>query len=185
MQSAYNEVLNGDNIPFAISQSFVDGSSGTNFSLANIGCYFADCPMGRLVTQSLMNWCYDCDITFYNAGSFRSDIKVGNVSKHMLVNALPFGDNIVSFSLLGIDIATTCNVFYTGSTLISAMNHMVSLGTGWSGFLHFCGLRYAWNPHAELYSRLLEVQIFDKNQNEYVALDVNRVYKVATNAYLR
>lgn len=65
-------------------------------------CRHADCPMGRLVTDAMLESCPDCDAAFNNAGSIRASIpNAGNVTLGDLLAVFPFKNSIAMFKVRG------------------------------------------------------------------------------------
>ena len=141
MMTQYELVETYKTSTIGYTNSLIDGSPGSNFTIPNQGCYFTDCSMGRLVTSAYKSWCQTCDFAFVNAGAFRGVFFIlldtfikqlnGNISRFNIDELLPFKDSLVSFNL-------------KGSTIIAILNQLSSYGYGWSGYLHFNGLRFAW-----------------------------------------
>jgi hypothetical protein len=98
----------GNTIAFVNSTVF--GQPGSNLSVGLEGCRFADCPMGRMVADMALDWCPRCDLAIYNAGSIRASFAVGNVSRLDVFSVLPFGNNLVSFTITGTNSGATIRI---------------------------------------------------------------------------
>jgi hypothetical protein len=162
----------------------VYGQKGSPSNLG--GCRYGDCGMGRLVVDALRHTCEvyfgtgtagGCDIAMANGGGIRGSFAAGNVTSKDLLTVFPFDPSPHSI------------VSVTGETLWEAIQHMTAPGnlggssrsTTDGAFLHFSGLRYAWNSyHDEVLRRIVTVEVYDRNQQRWGPLQLDRRYTMIT-----
>jgi len=143
-------------------------------------CRLYDCNLGRLMTDSMMHWCDDCDFAHVNAGGLRTNLyrdatKDNNVTRGVLSKLMPFGNNYVSYKIQG--------KFFQETFLKVAATKATA-----GGFPQFSNLRWAWNPRYESNNTVTTsprgitayVAVFNRFSNEWVTLEPQRVYKIAT-----
>ncbi len=174
VKAKYNIMTAAQLTPISFTAEFVNGARGTNMSIGNAGCRFSDCPMGRLLTAAIAQWCPSCDAVMINSGGIRSSFSVGAITTQNVISVLPFTNTIGYFNILG-------------SGILSALINMAAKGLGNGAFLQVSGMRFAWNPDRSVAASqaILEVEMYDKSVSAYVALDILKIYKIATFSYLR
>jgi len=140
-------------------------------------CRVRECLLGDLVADALLWKINSIDpsdqyqIAFQNGGGLRTSIVSGSVSIGNVIEVLPFGNAIATFEM-------------TGTKIIEALENGVSRYPAYDGrFPQVAGLRYYWTPSLAPGSRIISVQVFDGS--EYVPLDPDAVYKVASNDFMR
>jgi len=159
------------------------------------GCRHSDCPMGRLATNALMMECTDCAFALTNGGSIRASFESSSsyptdVTYGDLISVFPFQNTVATFSL-------------KGTALREAIEHSLAdylPDDGEGKFLHYAGLRFAWNPTAPNNDKVISVQIcpswdstFDAVNNpaagrctgDWNDMVPHVYYKIATNNYIR
>eukprot|EP00753_Platysulcus_tardus_P014749 PLAT4443.5.p1 GENE.PLAT4443.5~~PLAT4443.5.p1 ORF type:complete len:1083 (-),score=544.47 PLAT4443.5:164-3412(-) len=144
-------------------------------------CWSDDCPMGRLIAASYLSVCEECQIALTNAGGIRGSFRAGNVTWGDVLRASPFQNTIATFRLRGTFIVEALS--YMTSLVVQAAQDDSQAGA----FLHFAGLRYAWDsrPGTPESRRVLLVEVQSRSTGEWQPLSVNRVYHVVSNSYLR
>ena len=134
--------------------------------------------MGNLVADAMLrrvnmidpNVHYDFAIT--NGGGLRAPIDVGPISIGEVFEVLPFGNTIATFGLRGADVITALE------------NGVSRVGLGSNGrFPQVSGLRFKFNLKFPVGSRVSDVEVF--NGTSYEPLEMDRVYKVASNNFMR
>ncbi len=128
--------------------------------------------LGNLVTDAMLDKArpFGASIAMINGGAIRSSIPAGNFSLGQVLEILPYGNHIIILEL-------------SGSQIISALENGVSQVEQASGrFPQVAGLRYTWDPGAEVGSRIISVEI--ENSSLYQAIDPFTVYKVAATDFL-
>ena len=180
-------------VPIASTVKSIYGERGT--AAEPWGCRWADCPMGRLVTDSFVHYMatagFPCDVALMNAGAIRASINVdatassATITKGDILRVTPFGNTISSVEL-------------RGSVLRQVVEHGVSEGGGRGRFLQSSGLRYSWNPtlpgctvgdvssdeSPNSRCRVLGVEVFDHSSQRYRPLLPSRLYRMVTTVYL-
>jgi 5'-nucleotidase len=151
-------------------------------------CRVGECLIGDLVMDSVM-WKLNVDmparglllrgeaedpyqIGLLNGGSFRAPL-TGTISVGDVMEVLPFGNTIATFEI-------------TGTQLLQALESGVSMvgGTSNTGrFPQVAGMRYTFNSLLPPGSRLVSAEVLSGTQ--YVPLDPLKIYRVATNDYVR
>jgi len=111
-------------------------------------------------------------ICITNGGGIRASISSGDVTMGNVLEVLPFGNQIATFGLKGSDVW-------------AALENGVSRYEDQKGcFPQVSGLKYTFDPSREVGSRILSVEV--KNADgSYGPLDLNAVYKVASNDFMR
>jgi 2',3'-cyclic-nucleotide 2'-phosphodiesterase (5'-nucleotidase family) len=124
--------------------------------------------MGNLIADALRA-ATRADITITNGGGIRADrtYDAGTVlTRRDILTELPFGNVTVLTEL-------------PGSQVLAALENGVSqVDKGAGRFPQVSGLSFAFDPSAPAGSRVSEVMVGD------AALDIDKVYKVATNDYM-
>lgn len=149
---------------------------GENRIKANDGleaCRHGDCLSAFLVTRAMLEYTKQdgASIALINGGSFRGSIPVGTITKGDLDNLQPFKDILEIKE-------------YTGGQLLEALERGVSDEGGIGPrILQTAGLRYSYDPTAEVGKRVISVEV--KNQKGlWVPIKLNRKYTVALNTFL-
>lgn len=206
MDSSLIDITNGAVTADEACQQFVvqlkeEVSSQGHFT---IGCSEVDLTiydsdgkrMVRLQETNLGDFCADAlrsftgaDIAMINGGGIRTDIKRGDILFNDLYNVMPFGDMIATGTL-------------SGEQLLDVLEFAVAALPAESGtFMQVSGLRFKVdadvpsptmkNADTGMFShvgegdrRVSQVEILDKQSNEYEALELSRQYTVATLDYL-
>lgn len=136
-------------------------------------CRTAECPMGNLVADAMLARTKDLgvSIAIQNGGGLRSSIDAGQVSMGEVLSVLPFQNTLSTFEA-------------TGADIINALENGVSQVEEVKGrFPQVAGLKFTWDPSAEVGSRIVEVMVADGDA--FVPIDPAKTYGVATNNYVR
>jgi 5'-nucleotidase / UDP-sugar diphosphatase len=134
-------------------------------------CRVEECNLGNLITDA-MRAETSAQVALENGGGIRASIEQGEITLGDVLTVLPFGNLVSTLSLSGADLRS---VLENGVSLMEE---------GGGRFLQVSGLRYQVDPTQPAGSRILSVDVLDA-QGEYQPLDVNAVYTVATNDFLR
>jgi len=111
-------------------------------------------------------------IAIQNGGGIRASIPPGDVTMGQILEVLPFGNQITVLTL-------------TGAQLMAALEHGVSgVEEGAGRFPQVGGMRYSFDPAAEVGARVRTVEVLDPETESYAAVEVDRSYAVATSSYL-
>jgi 5'-nucleotidase/UDP-sugar diphosphatase len=114
----------------------------------------------------------DATIAIQNGGGIRASIPVGEITMGQVLEVLPYGNQISVLSLVGAE-------------LIEALENGVSQVEDGSGaFPHVGGMRYTFDPTAELGGRIASVEVWDEVSEAFVDLDADATYTLATNNFL-
>lgn len=121
--------------------------------------------LGNLIAD-IMRETLDADVTLMNGGGIRASIPAGPITLGDIYTVLPF-DN----TLAGVEV--------TGEQLLAALEHGVSgYPVDWGGFLQVSGVNFTFNPNNPVGERITSVTVGGE------PLDLNRVYRVATNDFM-
>lgn len=140
-------------------------------------CRLGECLMGNLVADAML-WKVneidpvgDYQIAFQNGGGLRAPIPAGPVTMGQVLETLPFGNAIATFELQGQYVKAALE---NGARLYPSAN---------GGFAQVSGLRYQINPTQPVGSRIVNVEV--RNGTGWDPLDMNAMYKVVTNDFMR
>lgn len=150
----------------------------------------------RLSETNIGNFCADAfrslassDVALMNGGGIRTDINNGDVSFNDILSVMPFGNNIYRATI-------------TGQHLMDALEFAVSVLPNESGsFMQVSGLKFdvdvsiptpvVYDVENDLYSyvgngerRVSDLRILDAETGEYLPIDLNRTYSIASIDYL-
>ncbi len=161
-----------------------DGNRLVRVNATNIGDFITDSYYYYVNEVAGIN----CDVAIMNGGGIRADINAGEVSYKDLKAATPYGNML-------------CAIELTGQQILDMLEWGARATTGEAGrfeegsFLHTAGLTYtvdasiastvqqddqglwAGAPTGEY--RVKDVKIYDKTEQAYVALDLDKTYCVA------
>ena len=143
-------------------------------------CRIEECLLGNVITDAVLRDT-GVDIVLQNGGGIRADIDAGAVSLGEVLNVLPFGNLISTFELTGADVLAALENGVSRVQVDADNNPMVDGASG--RFLQVAGLRYAYDATQEPGSRIVSAEVM--RDGEYAALDMEAVYTVASNDYMR
>ena len=133
---------------------------------------------------------FDSDIAFVNGGGVRANIAAGDITFQQIINVHPFGNTAVLAEITGQQILDALEM---GSRAVPGEN---------GGFLQVAGLTYEIHSYIEPNCvvgsdkmwqgvrdanapyRVQNVQVFDKEANEYKPLDLEKTYTLAGHNYM-
>ncbi|TQS73137.1 multifunctional 2',3'-cyclic-nucleotide 2'-phosphodiesterase/5'-nucleotidase/3'-nucleotidase [Rhodobacteraceae bacterium] len=136
-------------------------------------CRAQECEMGDLLTDAMLDRMKDqgIDIALTNGGGLRASIDAGPVTMGEVFTVLPFQNTLATFDT-------------TGQVVIDALENGASQIEEQAGrFSQVAGLKYTVDPSAEAGARISDVMVRDGD--DWVAIDPDANYGVATNNYLR
>jgi 5'-nucleotidase len=156
----------------------VVGQAGSELVGDEDVCRHYECNLGDLITDAML---WDTkhsgiQIALFNGGGIRSGIRRGDITLANVLEVMPFGDTEATLGLTGADLRA---VLEFG---VSRAENPQNESTG--RFLQVAGMRYTWDPSAEVGSRIVSVEI----QNEdgtFSPLEDEKQYKIVTSDYLR
>ena len=110
-------------------------------------------------------------IAIQNGGGIRTSLDAGEVTMGEILTVLPFQNTLSTFEV-------------SGATLLEALENGVSqVEKGAGRFPQVAGLTYAFDPAATIGNRMRDVQVMLSGGT--VPLDLNKVYSVVSNNYVR
>ncbi len=140
-------------------------------------CRLGECLLGNLVADSMLAKANEMEpganyqIAFQNGGGLRAPILTGVVTMGDVLETLPFGNAIATFELQG---------RYVKDALENGASRYPSAN---GGFAQVAGLRYVIDPAQPVGSRIVRVDV--QNGTAWEALDMDAMYKVVTNDFMR
>ncbi|WP_150524273.1 bifunctional metallophosphatase/5'-nucleotidase [Roseibium sediminis] len=144
----------------------IDGSRDT--------CRAGECAMGNLVAEAMLARAREqgVQIVIQNGGGLRASIDEGEITMGEVLTVLPFQNTLATFQLKGADV-------------VAALENGVSeVEEGAGRFPQVAGMKYSWTrkkPAGQ--GRILVVEV--KEGDQWVPIDQEKVYTVATNNYMR
>ena len=137
-------------------------------------CRVAECPMGNLVADAMLDRVKDQGVTIaiQNGGGLRASIDSGEVTMGEVLTVLPFQNTLATFQV-------------SGQTIVDALENGVSQVEEVKGrFPQVAGLKFTWDPTvAANEGRIQEVMVM--KDGDYAPIDPAATYAVATNNYVR
>ncbi|WP_226580910.1 cell wall-binding repeat-containing protein [Halobacillus litoralis] len=130
--------------------------------------------LGNLITDSMLAKAQDVEpdttIAIQNGGGIRASIDKGDITMGEVLTTMPFGNTLVTLDL-------------TGEQIVDALENGVSDLENMGGrFAQVSGLKYTFDRSLEAGSRIVDVKT--KTDDGYEALDMDKEYTVATNAFV-
>lgn len=109
-------------------------------------------------------------IALQNGGGIRDSINEGPITLGEVMTVIPFNNDLVTITL-------------TGQEIKDALENGVSTVTTTKDgrFPHISGMRFDYDSTKPVNERVVRVQV--KSGNQYLPLDMNATYEVATNAF--
>ena len=136
-------------------------------------CRTGECAMGNLVADAMLDRVKDQGVTIAiaNGGGLRASIDAGEVTMGEVLTVLPFQNTLSTFET-------------TGETVVAALENGVSQLEDVAGrFAQVAGLKYTFDPAAEVGSRITDVMV--KEGDAWVPIDPAKTYLAVTNNYVR
>ena len=143
-------------------------------------------PIGNFCADALRN-VLGAEIAFVNGGTIRSDIRQGEVSYNTLLSVFPYNNSV-------------CTATMTGKQIMDALEVSVHLYPNENGgFLQVSGLKFKVDSsvptsvvidenelfsHVEGSRRVLDVQVLDNVSGQYMPIDPERTYTIASTSFL-
>ena len=149
----------------ASADDVIDGDKNT--------CRTSECQMGNLVADAMLDRVKDqgVSIAIANSGGLRSSIDAGEVTMGEVLTVLPFQNTLSTFET-------------DGANIVAALENGVSQFEEVAGrFAQVAGLKYAFDPAAEVGSRVSDVMVMEGE--DWVAIDPDKTYLAVTNNYVR
>ncbi len=157
---------------------------GAEATVALVGdrrvCRVEECNLGNLITDA-MRAETGAQIAITNGGGIRASIDEGDISVGEVVTVLPFGNLTAFFQLSGADVIAALENGV--SRIVVDAGNVVRDGAQ-GRFPQVSGLRYSFDPTLEAGSRIVSVEVWTE-AGEYVAIDPEAIYTVASNDFMR
>lgn len=147
-------------------------------------CRAMECNLGNLITDA-MRAETGAQIAITNGGGIRSSIPIDGetpedvaldetltVTLGDVLTVLPFGNLTSTFELSGADV-------------VAALEHGVgAVETGSGRFPQVSGIRYTFDPAAEVGSRIISVEVLGED-GTYTPIDESATYSLVSNDFMR
>jgi 5'-nucleotidase len=167
--------------PIAALQEQVIGESAIELTGTNPRtCRIEECLLGNLISDAMLEET-GVDIVIQNGGGIRADIDAGEVTLGEVINVLPFGNLVSTFELTGADVVASLENGVSEVMVDENNAPMVDDAAG--RFPQVAGIRYVFDATQEPGSRIVSVEVMV--DGEYVEIDPEAVYTVASNDYMR
>jgi len=150
--------------------------TGTNPRL----CRIEECNLGNLIADAVRDET-GADVVFQNGGGIRADIDMGEVTLGEVLTVLPFGNLVSTFEMTGADIVVALENGVSRIELDDDNNPIVDGASG--RFAQVSGMRYTYDATQEAGNRIVSVEVWQ--DGEYVEIDPDVTYNVATNDFMR
>ncbi len=129
----------------------------------------------QLVTESFRVRSRDADIALQNAGGVRIDIPAGEMTIADAYTLLPFANTIVNMEMTGAEIV---------QVLEEALTFSLDPDGSTGAYPYASGLRFDVDLSAAEGSRATNHEVKPTGTDEWVAIDLEATYKVATNSFI-
>lgn len=127
--------------------------------------------LGNLISDAFRH-VLGADIAYFNGGGIRSHVESGEITFNDLLNVLPFNN-------------TGVVVEVSGQTILEMLEVAVEKWPEENGnFPHVSGLTFSVNTLGDEHKRVYNVNIMDPETGKYEALELNRMYTVASNNFI-
>ncbi|MTI18855.1 multifunctional 2',3'-cyclic-nucleotide 2'-phosphodiesterase/5'-nucleotidase/3'-nucleotidase [Rhodobacteraceae bacterium RKSG542] len=148
----------------------VVGSSAAPIDGDRSNCRARECEMGNLVADAILSATKDqgVQIAIQNGGGLRASIDGGEVTMGEVLTVLPFQNTLATFDLEGRYIKEAIE------------NGLSKLEDGAGRFAQVAGLKYSFDGSKPAGERVVALMLADGS-----AIEDDKVYKVATNNYVR
>ena len=164
-----------ENDPLAGQTGFMPTARDWDRSL--IPCMAGECPIGNLFADA-MRWEAQADFSFLNSGGVRGPgWPEGNVHMSNIWQALPFANTLCTGQMTGLSMFRLFN-FSTSIATFSATWDPVG-----DRLTQVAGVRLTYNTELEG-SRLVELDIWDEDESDYVPVERLKMYKFATDSWM-
>jgi 2',3'-cyclic-nucleotide 2'-phosphodiesterase (5'-nucleotidase family) len=143
----------------------IGGNPAARTGETNLGNLITD---GMLAKAKTIN--PDTVIALQNGGGIRKTVPTGDISLAKVLEVMPFGNSLAIMKL-------------TGAEIKDALEHSVKdYPTASGGFLQVSGLKFTYDSNLEPGQRVQSIEVKEDGSN-YVSLDPNKTYAVATNIF--
>ena len=143
-------------------------------------CRIEECLLGNLINDALL-WETGAQIAFSNGGGIRANIDAGEVTVGEVLNVLPFGNLVSTLELTGADVWEVLE--NSVSRIVLGDDGLPSLDDASGRFMQVGGMRYSYDATQDEGSRVVSADVLI--DGEYVPLDLEATYTIATNDFVR
>ncbi|WP_165210393.1 5'-nucleotidase C-terminal domain-containing protein [Streptococcus tangpeifui] len=166
--------LNGDRMNVRVRQT-------------NLGDAVAD----SLLAYGQTGFKHKSNLAVTNGGGLRETIKQGQpITKGDITAVLPFGNSVAQIEVTGQDIldmfktslGSITQLNPSGQPILDEADNPLLEPSG--GFLQVAGVRVYYDTNLAADQRILGIQIWDPESDNYLALDLTKNYYLATNDFL-
>ena len=127
--------------------------------------------LGNLISDAFRH-VLGADIAYFNGGGIRSNVESGEITFNALLNVLPFNN-------------TGVVVEVSGQTILEMLEVTVERWPEENGnFPHVSGLTFSVNTLGDEHKRVYNVNVLDPETGNYEALELDRMYTVASNNFI-
>jgi len=130
--------------------------------------------LGNLICDAML-WKtqgFETTIAIQNGGGIRASVPQGMITMGQVLEVLPYGNQITVIGLSGEDVWTALE------------NGVSQIEDGSGRFPHVGGMRYTFDPAAEVGSRVTSVEMWDAANEGFIPIEPATVYQLATNNFL-
>ncbi|MGV3223337.1 5'-nucleotidase C-terminal domain-containing protein [Staphylococcus hyicus] len=143
----------------------------------NLGNAIAD----AMEAYSKDHFSQPADFAVTNSGGIRASINKGEVTLNHIITVLPFGNTISQIKVKGSDVLAAFE--HSLSAPLETVNDVKQLSAN-GGLLQVSkSIRVYYDMNQSPGKRIKAIHILNKQTGKFEALDVNRVYHVATNDF--
>lgn len=139
-------------------------------------CRFGECNLGNLIVDAMLEAHPDAEIALHNGGGIRASVPQGDITVAQVLEVLPFGNTVSTFSIIGTDLLATLEHG------VSEAENPDNDGTG--RFLQVAGLRYTWTAEKAPGERILSAEVRE-DDDAWLPVDPQRVYRVLCSDFTR
>ena len=126
-----------------------------------------------IIADAFLAYAHSADVAIQNAGGVRTALTDGDFTTADAYTALPFSNTIVTIKMSGADI----------KQVLEEATHYAISSDSTGAFPYASHLRYDVDKSAEQGSRILNLEVKDKNTNKWASIDLTKIYKVVTNSF--
>lgn len=147
-----------------------------------------ECNMGDFLTDVLREE-FCTDIALWTGGSFKSNIKAGDITFNNIIDANPFGNSTCTGVISGQNLLDALEYSYsklpaTSNTFIQVSGLKVYIDTSVTAQFIFDNENVYAGVKADSPRRVYKLEIYNKETDRYEPVDLQREYTVASSDYL-
>lgn len=155
-------------------QQTVIGKTNVDLIGGNPPARTGETNLGDLITDGMLAKAKtinpDTVIAFQNGGGIRTSVPAGDITLAKVLEVMPFGNSLAIMKLSGDEIQQALETSVANSP------------SAFGGFLQVSGLKFTYDSSKPAGQRVQSVEVKEDGVN-YVALDPNKTYVVATNTF--